>query len=312
MVEIHFDSAFINELSAHLSYREGTSPEVVYKAWEILQTLTNPGLDLKSSYKIYPSELREWMLKNLGKQIDMPEYCPDLRAASPFGFYFLNSADTRQLRKGRLPAYSLSDCLIQFDKLFKAETHNADDFKTWGEVSQRLLPFSSLIITDNYMFSNNGDNIYRCLEAIFKNVGKEGKYYILLQTSTKAGSPLYGLEDDSLKKVLQEKLERITKTFADIGLKSFEVTIVINNQYHDRHIFTNAQVLKSSNSFSTYFNTDATLDIGSTLSVNKGKPLLEKFVKKLNKIKTRLSSRHTIAAGSKEIMPLLQMLPSQH
>jgi hypothetical protein len=309
MVEVHIDREFINQLSSSLVYREGLSPETVYQSWEILMVITNQAIELKSSYKIYPSELKEWILKNAGKDIALPEYIPNFQEASPFAFYFLNSADVKTLRKKRLPVYSHSDCTKQFGKLFKSELQNAKDFISWGMLAERLLPFDSIIIADNYLFSNNGSSVFDFFEAVFKNVNKDATYFILIQTSTKYGSPLYSLDAEHLREVLEEKLSKAEAVLSKTGLKSFHVCIVVNNRYHDRHIFTNTQILKSSNSFSTYFDSDSTLDISSNISDNSGKPMLEKFIKRLATIKSRFSSNNAVIVGSRELLPILKRIP---
>lgn len=146
----------------------------------------------------------------------------------------------------------------------------------WSDLKSLVIPCNSVLICDNYLFSYTGsfeNNFSKLIDAFLPN-NKKGEFHLVIITSV-----FYGY--DKTKKQNTTKIEKIYKTILNIlNEKGFEKAVftlveATVEDTHDRHIYTNYQVIKSGHSFN-YFNKESrvsllqstTLDIISLIAKN--------------------------------------------
>ena len=148
-------------------------------------------------------------------------------------------------------------------KKFTTDNH----LNNWNDLKNDIFQSNAFIITDRYLFSyyKAFDQNFKKLLSLFLPQNKNVNFHLLIiTTSIKDINNIYERLDYFLHR---EK-----------GFKNADVTIIRANidDEHDRRIYTNLQVLKSSNSFN-YFDENgqtvlkhtATLDIHNLISKNK-------------------------------------------
>lgn len=217
---------------------------------------------------------------------------------SPFTVVFTDEQQSKQLRKEtNIAAYSFKELIKNKDVFFDYKTsHVKDDIQSWGKLANRLLKFRYMIICDNYLFENDDNNILDLLEGFYANQNKKRRFEILINTSTKQ---FYNRINFDIKAYVENKFNLISKHLKDrIGLENFTLSIMLFDKYHDRHIYTNLQILESTNSFSLYFNCDAKLHEFSMLSINNKDITLKKYLPDLLKLKKAYNNKNTLIFSS--------------
>lgn len=220
------------------------------------------------------------------------------KVVSPFSIIFTDDLDSKLLRKSTgISIYSFLECADNYDLLFSKSSVNVkDEYKTWGEFGSKFLKFKSMIVSDNYLFFNEENNILDFLEALFKNQVKNCRYEILIRTSESKFLEKNG-QTINVDSFFKEKFDTINELLSNkVKLKNYSLNFVLNDRFqdkahHDRFIFTNLQIFESTNSFSTYFNCDSKIHEYSMISLNKNDIMFKTYCPNLMKIKKALNSR---------------------
>lgn len=147
---------------------------------------------------------------------------------------------------------------------------------SWNDLNGLVIPCNSVLICDNYLFSYEAsfeDNFSKLINE-FLPPNKKIEFHLVIITSV-----FYGY--DKIRKTNTIGLDKIYKRILSIldskGYNNIITTLVeaTIHDTHDRHIYTNYQVLKSGHSFN-YFKQDSkvalkqstTLDIISLIAKN--------------------------------------------
>lgn len=120
-----------------------------------------------------------------------------------------------------------------------------DNFHSWNQLSEYILPFSDLIIVDNYMFDETvwDNNLFKIIEEFSKLTNVKFNLLLVSFAHSKKVNAYGGME-----KKIKDKLN-------DIGV-SCNLSVVLTKEFlneHDRGMFTNYLRIKSGDSF-IYFN----------------------------------------------------------
>ncbi len=291
-MEIYFDNEFCQRIvdSIHNgSFSKRDEFECALKIYDLLDCETlkvkNIPISKQDLKRMFIDKVSFSNLAQLGINYDS--------ISNPFSLMFLESADTKQIRKEKdQNAYNFEELFKHKDKFFDNKTRLVkEDIHSWGQIASRLLRFKYLIVCDNYIFINNKNNISEMIQSFFKGQNKSRRYEILINTSGRKQFPNYS--SDSIDALINEKLKWIHDDLKDkIGLNNFSISIMLSEKYHDRHIFTNCQVFESSNSFSIYFNCDAKLHEFSFINKTENDIVFKKYLSDLRKLKREYNKQN--------------------
>ena len=260
-------------------YRFFNSRSTTLKLGESKQSLGKKGLDNELIYNLmndYFGGKPNIVFENLDEDVEKLKEEINLYS---FQFFFTSSKDDIDeiILKAGFPMYNSSHGLISSSRLSNLEilpiskNDKTNTLKNWEELTKKLLPFNTLTIVDNYLFSNErairnntiplikkiaeGLRIDSCfhLSLVYCEEEKkekiDGKWKSILD---KNGKFIYQNNIDEIYKRIRTELLDIFKDF-----NRFKLSIVRLNKssnFHDRAIFTNSQFMTSGNSFSSYFN----------------------------------------------------------
>jgi hypothetical protein len=196
----------------------------------------------------------------------------------PFQFFFTSSKeniDDTILKKG-FPVYNSSNGLMSSSKFLNLEilpvSHNeaTNTLKNWRELTEKLLPFYTLTIVDNYLFKSRWqieNNTIPLIRSIAHRAKAKTSFHLTLvyceeEKKEKINGNFISVLDINGKKIYQNNIDdiytEIESELIDVFKDSngFKLSIVRLNEskdFHDRAIFTNSQFMTSGNSFSSYF-----------------------------------------------------------
>lgn len=204
--------------------------------------------------------------------------------------FFLNEQSESEKAKYRKNNGFLFGFMNDYPKIWKKlSLHGKDknlpvskseniNFKSWAQLSDYILPFSDLIIIDNYMLDEKKwkNNLLKIIDE-FSNKSSV-KFNLLLV------SFLHSTDINSY----QDKVSKIKDLLKGVNCN---LSIILSKELikvHDRDIFTNYLWINSGSSLN-YFNNDGNLDIDTKIFFNS-------LVKKdnMNTSKAALSSIKTI------------------
>jgi len=118
-------------------------------------------------------------------------------------------------------------------------------FSSWDQLSEFILPFSDMIIIDNYMFDESvwAHNLFKIIEEFAKRSCMKFNLLLISFVNSKNLNAWAGIND------------KISNQLTDLGIEC-NLSIVLTNESikeHDRGIFTNYLRIKSGDSF-VYFD----------------------------------------------------------
>lgn len=147
--------------------------------------------------------------------------------------------------------------LFGMHKVLPVRKNTKTKFGSWNQLSGYILPFSDLIIVDNYMFDETiwDSNLFRIIEEFDKKCNT--KFNLLLVSFVH--SKILGAIGDVEGKI-NDKLKQM-----DIACN---LSVVLANETikeHDRGIFTNYLRIKSGDSFVYFDKNDAFITKGTDI-----------------------------------------------
>lgn len=156
----------------------------------------------------------------------------------------------------------------------------------WDSLKDLVTPCNSILICDNYLFSYKSsfnDNFSRLIEG-FLPTNKKSEFQLVIITSVFYD---YDRNNNCNKTEIGDIYKKIRSVLESKGYNKAIVTLVeaMVNETHDRHIYTNYQVLKSGHSFN-YFGRESnvllrqptTLDIISLIAKNDKGLYIEQYI----------------------------------
>jgi len=135
--------------------------------------------------------------------------------------------------------------LIEKPEVLPVRKDTEVNFSSWSKLSEYILPYTDLIIVDNYMFEDS-ISVYNLIRIIEEFSKKTPVKFNLLLISFKHDKQLFNIKD---------YYSNISKLLNDKEIKC-DLSIVLANQSikeHDRGIFNNYLRIKSGDSF-TFFD----------------------------------------------------------
>jgi hypothetical protein len=129
-------------------------------------------------------------------------------------------------------------------------------FNNWEDIIKFALPFTDIIIIDQYLFSefNRANyNLYRFLEFIHYNKSLKTNIVVFI----KNGEIDEGKSLSDFTKIIRDSIKRATDKKANITvIEVRDIKDVQSLAEHDRTVFTNYLRIYSGDSLSNYFNDD--------------------------------------------------------
>ena len=217
---------------------------------------------------------------------------------SPFTLVFSENSDTKKIRKEtECAVYCFDEILSNNDVFFDYKTsHVKEDIQTWGKLTNRMLKFRYIIICDNYLFENDENNIFSLIESLLRQQNKNKRFEILINTSRKQFNKRLQVDKNfNINKYIETKLHALNDLVVNkLEFLNCSMTIMLNEKYHDRHIYTDLQIFESTNSFSLYFNCDAKLHEFSIVSKNNKDIALKKYLPDLRNLKNKFINSKSV------------------
>ncbi len=135
------------------------------------------------------------------------------------------------------------------------ETDEVANFHSWNQLSEYILPFSDLIIVDNYMFDETvwDNNLFKIIEEFSRLANVRFNLLLVSFAHSKYVNVYSGLE------------QKINDKLKDIGV-SCNLSVVLTKERlkeHDRGMFTNYLRIKSGDSL-VYFNKNGGFETSGT------------------------------------------------
>ena len=196
----------------------------------------------------------------------------------PFQFFFTSSQENidDSIIKGGFPVYNSSNSLVLSSKFSNLESLPVSKNKktttltNWRELTEKLLPFHTLTIVDNYLFSSEWairNSTMPLIRSIAQSVQIDTCFYLSLffceeEMKEKKDGKSISVLDKNGKKIYQNNIDdiydKVRSELIDVlkDANKFKLSIIRLNKssdFHDRVIFTNSQFMTSGNSFSSYF-----------------------------------------------------------
>jgi hypothetical protein len=148
-------------------------------------------------------------------------------------------------------------------------TNNTDilnRLQSWESLNEKLLPFNSILIVDNYLFTSPTQAIstIRMTQSLLS--GFKGKIFLTFIYSSEK------YHDNSTNQNLVHRWQDIKFLIENAQFESLvEVSVIKMHRqstFHDRTIITNSQLIVSGNSFSNFFDSENTIIIKSPTILN--------------------------------------------
>ena len=256
-------------------YRFFNSRTTTLKLGESKQSLGKKGLDNELIYNLmndYFGGKPNIIFENLDE--DVVKLREEINRHS-FQFFFTSNTDNidEMILKAGFPLYNSSHGLISSSKLSNlkilpiSKNEKTNTLKNWEELTKKLLPFNTLTIVDNYLFSSEWaikNNTIPLIKKIAESVQIDSCFLLSLvfydlEKEKKDGKPVKDennkdKEKRSIDDIYEEVRKELERIFKDSN--KFKLSIIRLNKssdFHDRAIFTNSQFMTSGNSFSQYF-----------------------------------------------------------
>lgn len=181
-----------------------------------------------------------------------------------FQYFFTSSQENidELILKSGFPVYNsangleLSSKLSNLEALPISQNSETNTLANWDELTKKLLPFNTLTIVDNYLFSSEWairNNTIPLIKSIAESIEIDICFHLSLV--------FFDLKKDNENKeirninaIYKQVRGELMNIFKDSN--KFKLSIIrLNkrNDFHDRAIFTNSQFMTSGNSFSSYF-----------------------------------------------------------
>lgn len=244
--------------------------------------------------------------------------------AKLFSFFFLTSSKSElsfQLTQKGLPNYQLTNTqtlkqITGYEAITVTKNHDfSNRLGSWSHLKEKLLPFHSLVIVDNYLFANPWQSkaTIDMVEAILEMPNFAHITFIYFEDRYKDRGKVNKTHTwKEIKTLLKDSqiLEHPEK-ISVVKLNS-------SSDFHDRVLITNSQFLTSGNSFNNFFYPDGTIKLNCPTILNlnshaciyndtKWSEIAVQMLKTLKKLiePEPLSTKPTIQLGDPFKNPLL-------
>lgn len=207
---------------------------------------------------------------------------------SAFAYYLLHSSKNElknNLLQSGLPTLQNQDsiCLERMTGYEAIPVHNGTfgRMNSWSDLKNRLLPFHSMVVVDNYLLQNSSSIVNFLKNILTQNSPFSAVTNVVLIGSTREG-PF-----NRNRETQQTYDQRVSRALSDVKIIIQSIQRAIsthykNNQpftchfivlddtgkFHDRLLFTNAQFLTSGNSFGNYFDNSGQVKMKSPTILN--------------------------------------------
>lgn len=204
------------------------------------------------------------------RRLDIKEL-KECRHIEPFSYIFSKSDKNSYKNLGYYSCDSYSE-KVQINLLLKKKTlsiskvKEINRLKNWDELNRYVLPFHSMIVADNYLLTEIS-SVSKYLKTLLSN--NKHVTHLTLVANLLINKDNKRRNGDN-NEVIIEKRQKAENSFNEICKNLIELNVKVSiilfnhsNEFHDRIIITNCQILTSGNSLHNYFYINGTSKLNS-------------------------------------------------